>query len=360
MLEHKLNLLFDFVHIVTGKFSEHMKKYFFKDFIAEVLDLIEYFANSKNLKLIRKYRSSCEIISFDFERFMAMIIHIALNSIKYTTNGIIKIRMQYKNGELAAKITDSGIGIKNSILEHIKSYCNNAPLNINSIMKNALNELENNKLLSGIGLLSSSLIAKKLGGGITINSIENKGTTFKIKIRCQKEIVSTQEVFDESCSYELGIETNDLNNINYNKLNSLKTTSKLEVGSPISKSIKIIVVDDQKFNRITLIGMLKLLNKENISEAENGREAITKTKEVINNFDQIFIFMDVDMPIMNGIDATRIIKKEDIKNQVKIVMLSAFNTEEVIKESLDAGAYDFFVKPISFKKLKELKEKHLL
>ena len=100
VLEYKLNLIFDFVHIVTGKFAAHLKQYVFKDFILEIVDIIDFFASSKNLKFIKKYRTTCEIISFDYERFVSMIIHIALNAIKHTFKGIIKLKVEYRQGIL--------------------------------------------------------------------------------------------------------------------------------------------------------------------------------------------------------------------------------------------------------------------
>ena len=70
--------------------------------------------------------------------------------------------------------------------------------------------------------------------------------------------------------------------------------------------------------------------------------------------------MDIDMPLMNGIEATKEIKKLDINDKVKIIMLSAFNTEDLMKEAFEVGAVAYYVKPISFQKLKELKDSNFL
>ena len=67
-------------------------------------------------------------------------------------------------------------------------------------------------------------------------------------------------------------------------------------------------------------------------------------------------FLDIEMPILNGIEATKAIKLIDKNNSVKIVMLSAFNDEEIIQNCYQVGAIEFYVKPISFKKLKEMKD----
>lgn len=70
--------------------------------------------------------------------------------------------------------------------------------------------------------------------------------------------------------------------------------------------------------------------------------------------------MDIEMPIMDGIEATRILKANDKQNKIKIIMLSAFNSQDVITSCFKAGAIDFCVKPISFKKLKEYKNENYL
>ena len=83
-------------------------------------------------------------------------------------------------------------------------------------------------------------------------------------------------------------------------------------------------------------------------------------KEWIDKYDKITIFMDIGMQIMKGIGAIRLIKDLDKKNQAKIVILSAFRGEEIIQECFHAGAIDFHLMPISFKKLKEMKESKLI
>ena len=360
VLEYKLNLLFDFVHCITGKFAAQMKPYIFKDFVSEIFEIIEFFSKAKDIKVIQKFNSTCEKLSFDYERIMAIIIHIALNAIKHTQKGFILINIQYKLGILFVKIKDTGKGMKKSLLENIQKYCNSSPFEPKSIIENALETREENQLLSGLGLLSSSLIAKSLGGEILIDSVENEGTSVLVKIKCHKETNSTKEIFDESCQFEISSDINELKIITIHEFNIICSSSQLSKPTQTCSCMKIIVVDDQKFNRITLIEMLKSLNKYEIYEAENGLEAINAFKSLIVQNESIFIFMDIDMPIMNGIEATQKIKMIDTNNKAKIVMVSAFNTEDVIRDSLAAGAIDFYVKPISFKKLRHLKDSKLL
>ena len=105
--------------------------------------------------------------------------------------------------------------------------------------------------------------------------------------------------------------------------------------------------------------------------SHNGIEAIDFTKNTFNDGSKFcdeckfykIIFMDIDMPIKNGIETTReLIKffKENNHKKTKIIGLSAFHQENIIHESLNAGMVDYITKPVSLKKLSEIIEKYLV
>ena len=122
----------------------------------------------------------------------------------------------------------------------------------------------------------------------------------------------------------------------------------------------VLVVDDISFNREVLRSMLESLQIKEILDGENGIEAVKICKEKYSSFDQISVFMDIEMPIMDGIEATKLIKLNDKENKIKIVMLSAFISEALISECFQLGAIDFCVKPITFKKLKDYKTEKII
>ncbi|PAV29379.1 two-component system response regulator [Virgibacillus profundi] len=102
---------------------------------------------------------------------------------------------------------------------------------------------------------------------------------------------------------------------------------------------KILVVDDAKFMRVTLAAMLEQGHHEIIGEAENGKEAIERYKEL-----QPELFtMDITMPVMNGIDAIKEIMELD--SNAKIIVCSAMGQQKVVVEAIESGAKDFIVKP---------------
>lgn len=113
-------------------------------------------------------------------------------------------------------------------------------------------------------------------------------------------------------------------------------------------SIKIIIADDHQLFRE---GIVKLLSNgtgvEILSEAKNGEDAIMKAKE----YKPDIILMDISMPIINGIEATRIIKNE--YPDIKIIALSMHDAKEYIKDILDAGASGYLLKSCTYNQLIE-------
>ncbi len=102
---------------------------------------------------------------------------------------------------------------------------------------------------------------------------------------------------------------------------------------------KILLVDDAKFMRMMLGEILGNAGYEVVAEANNAKEAIRIYREVKPDL----VTMDIIMPGMSGLEAAREIIKLDPR--AKIIMVSAMGQQELVKESLDAGASDFVVKP---------------
>ncbi|MCO0598742.1 response regulator [Peribacillus butanolivorans] len=102
---------------------------------------------------------------------------------------------------------------------------------------------------------------------------------------------------------------------------------------------RILVVDDAKFMRMTLLNILSKADHEVIGEGENGKEAI----ELFRKLNPDLVTMDITMPIMSGLDAVKEIKK-DFPN-AKVIMCSAMGQQKMVGEAIEAGAKDFIVKP---------------
>ncbi len=111
--------------------------------------------------------------------------------------------------------------------------------------------------------------------------------------------------------------------------------------------LKIMVVDDALIIRRNLKKFFTELGHEVVAEASNGVEAVKKCSEVEIDL----ITMDITMPEMDGIEATKIIKK--IKKDINIIMMTSHGQEELVVKSLKAGAKNFVLKPVTKEKVEK-------
>ncbi|SDM33683.1 response regulator [Halarsenatibacter silvermanii] len=109
----------------------------------------------------------------------------------------------------------------------------------------------------------------------------------------------------------------------------------------------VLVTDDAAFMRMTLKNTLSDEGFEVVAEAENGKDAIEKYRE--HNPD--LVTMDITMPEVDGLEATKEILAED--PEAKIVMVSAMGQQKMVIEAIEAGAQDFIVKPFDDARIKE-------
>ncbi|UMY64646.1 MULTISPECIES: response regulator [unclassified Flavobacterium] len=108
-------------------------------------------------------------------------------------------------------------------------------------------------------------------------------------------------------------------------------------------TLRILIVDDNAINLMLMKTLLKSITPQaEISEARDGEAAVSFTR--IQQPD--LIFMDIRMPIMDGLEATRTIRREVTGNAIRIIGLSAANTEEEKRQAVDAGMDDYLVKPV--------------
>ena len=111
---------------------------------------------------------------------------------------------------------------------------------------------------------------------------------------------------------------------------------------------RLMIVDDASFMRVSIKKMLETHDYEVVAEASNGQEAIEKFQSAQPDV----ITMDITMPVMNGIDALKEIRK--INPKIKVVMVSAMGQETLIREAVMNGASSFIVKPFQKDKLVEV------
>lgn len=118
----------------------------------------------------------------------------------------------------------------------------------------------------------------------------------------------------------------------------------------LNKDAQILICDDSILARKSLNGILSSLGYSNIVEVSNGQDAIDKCKEI----NPELIFLDIVMPVKDGVTATAEIKSNN--PDAKIIMVSSVGTQNHIKEAIKAGARDFIQKPIDDSLLQQILE----
>ena len=118
---------------------------------------------------------------------------------------------------------------------------------------------------------------------------------------------------------------------------------------PVDPSMKILVVDDMSTMRRIVKNILKQLGFNNLEEAENGQEALTKLKA--DNYG--FVVSDWNMPVMMGIDMLRAIRADEKLKKIPVLMVTAEAQKENLMEAVQAGVSNYVVKPFTAETMQE-------
>ena len=236
----------------------------------------------------------------DETKLMEIIINLVGNALKFTSEGFINMGYKVKEQQLEIYVEDSGIGI---------------PLTMHQEIFDRFSQVEKSSTRffggSGLGLSISKGYAELLGGNIRLNSEIGKGSTFCVTIPFKKALKK-----DSS--------SDELNSINKFTLEKTKT---------------LLVAEDEDLNFMLIEELLSDSNIK-ILRAENGMEAIDLFK---SNPQIDLVLMDIKMPVMNGIEATKEIRK--FAPNLPIIAQTAYSTPSDKEKIIQVGCNDIIIKP---------------
>ncbi|MCK5824204.1 MAG: response regulator [Ichthyobacteriaceae bacterium] len=287
-----------------------------RETVKETILLYKKLAINKNIKLDLKIDNLVdENIYTDKKRYLQVLNNLTNNAIKFTDNGSVTIsifqeKTNNKQTSIITKIRDTGIGIE----QH--NFAN---------LFNDFYQVENKKQVegTGLGLAIAQKITKKLNGEINVISEYNKGTEFTFTIKYNPANIKNNNI---------------ANIITTNNTPSCNTFAQIN-------PTNILIVEDNKINQMLIIRVLKNLGYSP-KIANNGKEAIDMALE--NDFD--LIFMDLQMPIMDGFKATKLILKE--KNNTVIIALTANTWLDVREKCMEIGMQHYISKPYKIDDIK--------
>ena len=292
------------------------------EILSDVHSLVALMAENKGLFFEVEYDFPMpETIITDPVRLKQIIINLCNNAVKFTEKGGVHVKVSFNHNFLTVNIVDTGIGLNKEQMDKIFSPFTQADTSTTRQYGG-----------TGLGLHLSKQLAKKLGGNITVESTPDVGSCFSLTITT--------------------------GNIDENKLLSFMPVIKQistqsitdEVGTQVTG--RVLLAEDNFDNQRLISMYLKKLGAD-VVIANNGKEAIEKTAD----YDFDLILMDMQMPVMNGIDAT--VRLREMNYKKPIVALTANAMKEDMDACFQAGCDDFIHKPISQQEFKEAIVKYL-
>ena len=263
--------------------------------------------------LILDNKDTSLIINEDQNRIMQVVTNLITNAIKFTFKGEIRFGFEVREEYIDFYVKDTGMGISEEKIKMIFERF----VKLNTFVQG-----------TGLGLAICRVIVEKLGGEITAESKLNEGSTFRFTI-----------------PYKAGKKIPE----------SGKAMKCPESGSTGPRKVlqrrTVLVAEDVDSNFLLL---KTLLGKRcNLLWAKNGEDAVNQFKE----HQPDLILMDIKMPHMDGLEATRLIRS--YSKEVPIVALTAFAFESDKDRAIEAGCDDFLTKPVSQNALEKVLDKYV-
>jgi PAS domain S-box-containing protein len=319
-----INDLVDLAKIESGLMSQvqsqininEQLEYIYTFFLPEV--------KTKGLKLVYKtsLAQNFAYLKTDKEKLIAVLINLVKNAIKFTDKGFIEFGYELEGEKDAAflkfYVKDTGVGISRDRQQAVFERFVQADIS-NKMARDG----------AGLGLAISKSYIEMLGGKIWLESKENLGSTFFFTLPYQQESESNQSEFD----------------------NQQKDSGEINKTSVIKK-LNILIAEDDKFSQILFDEIMAEFN-HNLIKVFNGKEAV----EIFRKNQRIdLIFMDIQMPELNGHEATRQIRK--FNKDVIIIAQTAYAQISDKQLAIDSGCNDYITKPIKKDELLGLIDKY--
>lgn len=312
-----INDILDFSKIESGKLELYVKKYDLSELIQQVIELVKFDSNIKKIDLdLIISKDVPKYVWTDSVRLKQILINLLGNAIKFTEIGSVTLSIttiqsiNSKETKIRFSVRDTGIGIKKDYQEQIF---------------NAFSQGDNSTTRrfggTGLGLSISNQLLSLMDSKLNLESEFGIGSDFYFDV-----ILKTS---DEISSEE--IENIDV---------VINPRIKSEYGQ---ENYKVLIVEDNKINMLLAKTLIKqIIPNGTVFEANNGQEAVEKF-EVLN---PDLILMDVQMPIMNGYEATQEIRKTQKGQHVPIIALTAGTVVGEKEKCLEMGMNDYASKPI--------------
>lgn len=323
-----VNDILDFSKIEAGKLGLDLTDFDLRQFVAESVELFERQADDKKLHLSMMVDADLpEVLSGDVVRLRQILTNLLSNSVKFTEHGAIKLVVRQVARDDAGvtiefSVSDTGIGLSQDEIETL--FMPFVQVNGESTRKHGG---------TGLGLSISKRLTELMDGQISVESEKGKGSRFWFVVKLKEAELTAKSQIKQS---------------NRSSSEIVPRT----VGSE-GKAKTVLIVEDNAVLQKLIGYQLKHLGLCG-ETASTGLQAVAATRQR----DYCLILMDVQMPEMDGFQATLEIRKGELKTgrHTPIVALTASAMEGDRERCLAAGMDDYLVKPVKLERFKEVVE----
>lgn len=313
-----INDILDISKIESGRIIFEQRSFSVKMLIHEVISMFRLKAGEKKLDLIIDVSENMPyFLMGDETRIKQILINLVGNAVKFTEQGFIRLAAKIENKDkeeclLFFEVEDTGPGIDDTYKDRIFDPFSQQDASITRKYGG-----------TGLGLAISRHLARLMAGDVSVHHKKPHGSVFKVVLRLKK---NSSGSFEAVTGEEEKEKISDL----------IERISQL--------GLKILLAEDHPVNQRVILLMLKKMNLS-ATVAANGEEVLRMIRE--KAFD--LILMDVRMPVLDGIETTKIIRapESDIKNKtIPIIALTALAMQEDAEKCLKAGMDRYLTKPI--------------
>jgi len=300
-----INNILELSKIESGNIKLSCSEFSLNNVIDEVQKIISISANNKSLdfRIVKSLILPNRLIGDEIQ-IKQILINLLSNAVNYTVRGEVTLEIKYQDGLATFIVRDTGVGINKQKLE---------------IIFNAFEQIrsEEKKITygTGLGLSIVKKIVDAMQGEIRVDSKLNRGSTFEVIIPLP-EGKGTSTINDNTC-YSADPNTN-------------------------LKNLKILVAEDNAINQKLIKSILKKVHN-NCDIADNGKIAL----EMLEQKDYDILLLDMQMPVMDGMEALQILRQNDKYKDFPVIALTAYAMSEERDKYIAAGCNDFVAKPIN-------------
>lgn len=307
-----INDILDYSKISAGKLRLEQTPFNLRDLLCECASMFTVSAEQKNLHFIFKMDDDVPAWARgDPVRLRQVLNNLLGNAIKFTPRGEVELRVQRRRWygsrqfTLAVWVRDTGIGLPAPAMAQLFQP-----------FQQADDSTTRKYGGSGLGLAISRQLVEMMQGDIVVNSAPGQGSTFHFTVVLEATEAPTED-------------------------GSLTPSTQQDL-----KHLRVLVVEDQPVNRLVITGMLERLGIVPLL-AENGREALDM---IAQQQPLDLVFMDCEMPVMDGYEATRQLRRREAAEQqapLPVIALTAHAMPEHRQRCMDAGMNDHLSKPLT-------------